>query len=77
VDRPTAVRSLATAMPWGSTLDTQAHGVVQDTWESDSVSAGASRLPAQGQLDDISRHVTCEQNRELSNNPLSDKASAP
>jgi len=77
VDRPTAVQALATATPWGSTLDTHPHSVVQDTWVTVSVSAGVSRLPAQSPLEGVSGLATCEQSRELSNNPLSDHASAP
>jgi len=58
-------------------LDTRAHGVVQDTWESDSVSVGASRTNAQGPLEGVSGEAMCEQSKKPPNNPLSDPATAP
>jgi hypothetical protein len=42
------------------------HGVVQDTWETDSVSAGVLRFSAQGQLEGVPGHVTCKSSRDLS-----------
>jgi len=74
VDHPTAVQALATATPWDSTLDACTRGVVQDTWESDTVSAGVFRVLAQGPMEGVPGQATCEQSRELSSSSC-DRAS--